>query len=451
MEEWSKCGIYYPLVKHPLCTEKDKLKEKYIALMEKYAINYDEKEFAGCKLQILQRSLFGEQRNEYAQGKYTQGIEAEVLRTRFLPFKFFSYRYIFLFDCLMLFAVSDEKKGKEICNDLKTHIHKRYHQRMDEMVTKMYTGDDISSDKTMIPEKMVQAWNDTRRFIRSKDREIIFTATMSAGKSTLINAIMGNSLSGTKKAACTSTVIRFHSSPVRNGLYAIINEEEKKCLFKDADRVQAYMKDRQTASEICGYFSSLFSQRRITLIDTPGVDSFLNPSHKDITRRELSAHHIEMIMYVIPVETYGSMDDHEHLTYIHKKISYDKIVFVVNMMDTFDPEDDTVEDMLSDIREHLKEIGFQDPSVFPISAKAGLQLKQLLCGVQLSDNEKESAEFFQRRFSKEDYALGKYYPDIDGAEKEAMIHRSCENYEDRIWSAYINTGLPGLEKILYDL
>ena len=106
MDEWTKIVIYYPMIKHTLYEEKDELKRKYIALVNKYADVINE-EFKDLKLKVLYKVLYGKDDFEWAVGRnhYSEGIETAVLKTRFSPFRFFSYRYVFLFDVLLLFAV----------------------------------------------------------------------------------------------------------------------------------------------------------------------------------------------------------------------------------------------------------------------------------------------------------------------------------------------------------
>ena len=115
MRDWSECVVYYPLIRHPLFDEKEELKRKYIALMKKYAEKYEIEEKRISGLQMLLQVMFGEGNTDLPWQGDTNQEEAEVLKTRFSPFKFFSYRYLFLFDCLMLFAVSDNRKGERIC------------------------------------------------------------------------------------------------------------------------------------------------------------------------------------------------------------------------------------------------------------------------------------------------------------------------------------------------
>lgn len=437
MKDWAKCVVYYPLIRHPLFDEKEELKRKYIALIKKYAEKYEIEEKRISDLQMLQQTMFGEDTTDLIWWSYTEWDEAEVLKTRFSPFRFFSYRYLFLFDCLMLFAVSDNRKGELICEEFKMHIHSRYHKKIDAMVSKMYSGDEKFAEKTLISTDMVRAWKDARKYSQSRARSVFFTATMSAGKSTLINSIIGEDLSGTKKAACTSNIIRFHAAPNINDRYTIISADGSQYL-RDASHVQEYIRNSTQQIDIVGYFSSVLHGGKYTLVDTPGINSSLNPQHKELTRKELSDNNPEILVYVIPVETYGSEDDYNHLKYVLKRVLYEQIIFVVNMMDIYDPEDDSVEDIIQNIRDHLSEIGFENPMVYPISAKAGLLIKRRLRNTAMTDNERESAENFIKLFSKPEYDFGKYYP-------------SVKNEGDYQINALLSTGLPGLEQVVFGL
>ena len=445
MEEWNEYVVYYPIIEHPLRIEKDSLKRKYVALLRKYAEKYDLNEHIEEKINVFRRVLFGGQEEEDLTEDYFREIETQVLRTRFTPFRFFSYRYIFLFDCLLLYAIEDENKGFLICEDFKNHVHNRYHKKIETMVRQMYEGDDDFADRTLITGEMVKAWNDARRYAESVEHSLFFTATMSAGKSTLINAIVGDDLLGTKKAACTSKVIKIHSTPARNGIFTVL-EKRKWRYLHNLYSTQKYVQENENNTELAVYFCSQLNGGRFTLVDTPGVNSSLNPEHKKIARKALEGN-IETIVYVIPVETYGSEDDYNHLMYILKKVSYERIVFVVNMMDTIDSEDDSVEDILNEIRDHLQQIGFQNPIICPVSAKAGLQLKQMMSGVKMTVNEIESAKHFINFFTKAEYALGEYNPVVSESEK-ARYCRLPEEYDGRLWNAFVGTGIPGLEKQL---
>ena len=137
--------------------------------------------------------------------------------------------------------------------------------------------------------------------------------------------------------------------------------------------------------------------------------------------------------------SYGSEDDYYHLRYIEKNISYKKILFVVNMMDSCDFEDDTTEEIVCNIKNHLCEIGFEDPIVCPMSAKAGVLIKKAVAGVELSDNDKKTCKTFITQFTDENLQLGKYYANMANDYKA----------DDLLWQAFVSTGLPGFENLLY--
>ena len=443
MEDWTKNVTYYPDIVHPLMKEKSELKLKYVMRLVEYANKFGEKNLIDINILNILYSLFGDIND--IQEKYKECKKVNNLADNSSPFRIFSYRYVFLFDCLLLFAVDDMEKGMMICEELKKHVHGRYHKRIDSMVSKMYKGSDDFATNTLISKEMIKSWLNARQYVNTNNHDIVFTATMSAGKSTLINAIIGSDLSGAKKAACTSQVIRFHSIPIKSDFYTI-TDNNNCCYMQNINNIHQLVRQHDNGHEIICYFRSKLNSGRYTLIDTPGVNSSQNPQHKKITRNTL-VNNVGTLVYVIPVESYGSTDDYEHLQYILKKANYERILFVINMIDNIDTEDDSVEEIMFNVREHLEQIGFSDPEIYPISAKAGLQLKQMLSGVPLTQNEKISAQNYIRVFSQPEYALAKYYSFCYKDEKELNYWPFIKKNK-KIWNAYINTGLPGFENAL---
>ena len=465
MDEYKDCVIYYPRTYHPLFAKEEEVKRSYIAMIEKFAGKYGgSSKIAREKLRILYEALFGMEKGDngwkqYKKQRKQQGDNGKE-QLNILKINVFLEGYLLLFDCLLLFAVEDEQKGNDIKDKYKSMVRKSYqkfditlkdefYNSVDEMVWKMYQGDCNFAERKMISDQLVTAWRDGRNFVLSDHREILFTATMSAGKSTLINAIMGGELSRTKKAACTSSVIKFCGVPAKSDLYTVM-EGRKYSYRKDVNYVKNYLLRSEDTYCIWGYFSSLLSREKVTLVDTPGIDSSLNVQHKEITRNERNKEEANAIVYVIPVEHCGAEADDKYLRYIREKFPSFRVIFVVNMLDECDMEDDSIPGILSNIRIYLEKVGYQEPVICPVSANAGLQLKKRLLG-RMALHEKESSENFVRKFIKEEYALGKYYATISDKEKAAMYDRFCMVWDQRVWSAYVNTGLPGFEKLLCSL
>lgn len=444
-------AICYPQITHPLELEKEELKQKYIYLLGHYANKYcPGDQVVLYRIKTLSNILFNKTEHNILQQEwdYSTAIR-KVMKTRFTPFRLFSYRYIFLFDCLFIMAVDDEKLGNYLYNDLKSKVNKRYHNAFKEIKEKMYSGINDYACKKLISNEMVETWDNTRKYLASKNRNITFTATMSAGKSTLINAIIGREVSYARKAACTATVMYINTSPLKGNLMNIVYDEKVQTMQSE-QKIRLCTKGLEIPCTIYGFFLSPLTQRKITLIDTPGVDSCQNPEHKKITRNELIGENTDILVYVIPVENYGSDGDFDHLTYIKKRVRYKKILFVINMIDSCDLEDDSVDEIVDDIKEHLKNIGFNNPIICPMSAKAGMLIKQALYGKLSSENDKKACKTYINIFQNKELALAKLYPKVQ--KKNEMNDVSWLQVDkETIWNAFINTGLPGFETLLYTI
>lgn len=437
--------ISYPLLKHPLENENPELKQKYIGLIDYYRKTI-------CPEDKTVRIRFERFKTDFLKDTTvdSNNIKAaikEIMKTRFTPFHFFSYRYVFLFDCIFLLAVDNLNYAPQICNFVKESIDQSDHKNMDFILEKMLTNPSELKNVPGITGNLIQSWINAQAFIKTNEKKVVFTATMSAGKSTLINAIIGQKLSFAKKAACTATVMEFCNSPTYHAKYNVSDSNGVK-LNLTAKEVRKTSEKRESPLTITGYFNSKLTTHKSRFIDTPGVNSFLNPIHRQITRNELLSQKQDVIVYVIPVENYGSEDDYAHLNFILKKVNYGKILFAVNMMDTCDFEDDSIEEILSNIESHLADIGFSDPVICPISAKAGLLFKQALSHTSLSSNELAELKAFIYTYEDDDYDLSPYYStngNVDFCDNGFAL--SDLDYQN-LRRLYPRTGLPQFESIL---
>ena len=436
--------VAYPEIVHPLINQKKQLKEKYIQLLRYYAelLSDDiDKEKSFYRLNALSKILLNKSVTElplFDKKAYRMCLFS-VNRTKFTPFRLFSYRYLLLFDALFVLGIENKKVGNRLCEEILRMTNRRYHKSLKTMTEKMYNGDITFAKKRVMSPEMIKAWIDAREYLSSKEKKITFTATMSAGKSTLINALIGSELSFSKKAACTSTVMKFLTAPCKTHNFCV-SDGSSKLSFMSEQEVRTFTNVLSSPCEIMGHFDSPLTTRKVTVVDTPGVNSYLNPKHKKITREELKTG-TDILVYVIPVESYGSEDDYVHLSYIKKNISYKRILFVVNMMDSCDFEDDSTEEIICDITDHLSEIGFEKPIVCPMSAKAGLLLKKAVTGAEMSNNDKKACKTFATQFTDENLQLGKYYPELN------LIKNN--KADDLLWQAFVSTGLPEFEELLY--
>ena len=449
MDKIFEYSISYPIIRHPLANEKEQVKLKYASLLKLYSAKFFESHavIAMRTERFINDFLNGKQLNSAAQSD----AASDILKTRFTPFRFFSYRYIFLFDCVFLFTPTNKGKAQKICDELKATVNQRYHKQLDEIIRMMFEDDSKLIKSAAITAEQFEAWERLRRFAETKEKGIVFTATMSAGKSTLINALIGQDVSNAKKAACTSKILHFYSSAMPHTVFNLVSERNE-IVNIPSEKVRNILTTDNNNYAVIGYFFSKLSEAKYCLIDTPGVDSFLNPDHKLITRNILGAKEHDVIVYVIPVESYGSESDYYHLKYILEKVKFKQIVFVINMIDTCNFEDDSIAEIIDDVRSHLEDIGYKMPLICPMSAKAGFLLKQSITGQRLGPACKELARTFCDMFYEDEFDLSCYYKDVLGNIIEFFPPRKI-NYSfdipiEKLQKAYEHTGLPQFEKII---
>lgn len=445
MNAFENYFISYPAIKHPLADEKPELKLKYVSLLEFYRLKI-------CPTSRLALARFERFKKDFLSGEdfVDQGIDKsikEIMKTRFTPFRFFSYRYVFLFDCIYLLTVDGFTHVQKIGNLMKSSVNQRYHKKLDFVMEKMVSNPSELSGIQMITPEMIQSLEAVQAFLATEEKSVVFTATMSAGKSTLINALIGQPLAQTKKAACTAAVMEFSSCPVYHPRYNVfVGDEEKRDLLPDEVRKTSEGGTRPMI--VTGYFNSRTSHRKLRVIDTPGVDSSRNPAHKDITRDELKRRDHDLLVYVIRAENYGNESDLKHLRFIKEHAKYKGIIFVVNMMDTCDFEDDSVEEILSNTKDHLEKNGFPSPVVCPLSAKVGLLFKKALSKIQLTQNERSELDAYCMKYQDPNYDLTSCYH-VDGEDHFCDAGHPVEGLPyEYIHQLYLRTGLPQFESTI---
>lgn len=450
MEDLKNYAIYYYSEKHPLKEEKKQLKSLYLNLLKYCGCLWLDKDIVNYKLNIFKKKLnFDDEIEELnSNNKILKKLFKKVLKQYFklTKLKFYTYRYIFIFDCLVLFGEGDKRNTQIFMEELKKIIVPLYHYEIDEVFKNLYLEKFNLDRKFFVSEEMLNKFHIIRRFNESKESNIVFTATMSTGKSTLINAVMGKDLAPSKATACTSNIANFRACPVEGNFYN----------YSDKNGVQIFldltdMKRFIGSSNYCyvnSYFNSILSEKKVNIIDTPGVDYSIDTTHGDITRSELKNLNIDVLVYIISAQNFGAKGDDEHLKFIRENVRYKKLILAINMLDTSSSEDDSILDIISNIKKYLEKLEFKDFIIAPLSGRGGLVLKSYLNNYNNFKGDLEEVEYFKRKFIKrKDLELFRFYPKIN--EENILKKYKDKNLEEYL-KAYINTGLASFEQILYN-
>lgn len=277
------------------------------------------------------------------------------------------------------------------------------------------------------------------QFLREQSYNILITATMSAGKSTLINALIGKNVSLMQNMACTSKIHTIISKPFDDGVSSEYDHDmsidaTKEDLLNDNDS------NRSVKITVGTYFNSLLGGQRIILFDSPGVNSSENVEHKEISQKMICSKRYKLLIYVLNATQLGTTDEEQHLEVVAKHLGRARIIFVMNKIDHLISEDDNLFDVIERQRKFLISKGFNNPVICPLSSRAAFLAKKSKAE-GLSRIEQRELENYMDKFERQ--SLKNYYVKKLNCHPEAVIN-------DEIQMLLNNCGFEYLEKLILD-
>lgn len=210
--------------------------------------------------------------------------------------------------------------------------------------------------------------------------EIAVVATMSAGKSTLINAMLGTELLPARNEATTATLARIHDVDDADHFVG-------EAFDNDGNSIKSYdpltvvemeeMNDDQISEiEITGNIVGVTSKNlKLVLTDTPGTNNSQNENHKAHTYNLIkNSKYKPMVLYVLNATQLRTNDDNALLSDISDAMkeggrqASERFIFVMNKADEYDPERESIEKAIDNVRVYLKNHGIDNPRIYPCSA-----------------------------------------------------------------------------------
>ena len=239
--------------------------------------------------------------------------------------------------------------------------------------------------------------------LRSNKVEVPVIATMSSGKSTLLNAIIGQDLLFEDTGAATATTcnIKINNELKEFVAHAIDGE---KIIDKSSSNIRVFL-EKWNSSANTKKFSQLklnlegpvkglnSSNLQLNFIDTPGPNSAQNEHHKETTFNYLKDNtKLPIVLYVLDPEKMDSKDDDMTLKEIssvlkNNKENLDRIVFIYNKVDREVDQNRACSDVIIKIRKFLKNYEIENPQIFPVSSKYAklAQLNRTLSYIEEGD------------------------------------------------------------------
>ena len=277
-----------------------------------------------------------------------------------------------------------------------------------------------------------------RSFIDSRMKKVMITANMSAGKTTLINALAGKKVNRTQNDTCTA---KLHFLYNKSGEDGFIYEFDHDLMLDASLDILMTDNDENDGTEIAVgmRFRSLEEvNEHICFVDTPGVNSSMDKIHREMSNAAIKSADCDVLIYLFNGENIGSDDDLRHLKFVKDNYEGD-IIFLINRLDHYKKDVDSIRDTLESVANDLKKLGFTEPKVFPISAYAGYLGKMALYVDILSEDEEDDLNFVKRKLSREDFSYEKYYP--------VNVDAKCK--DKGLGELLLHSGILSLEKLIY--
>ena len=248
---------------------------------------------------------------------------------------------------------------------------------------------------------------------KSSDFPICVVATMSAGKSTLINSLLERKLMPSKQEACTAIITKLKDVKGSNKWRAKVYTKDGTLLQTCNDLTYADMErlnsdSRVSTIEANGNIPFVSSDEiSLVLVDTPGPNNSRDPEHKAVQSKFLGQSSKALVLYIMEA-TFGSDDDNALLQRVAEsmqvggKQSKDRFIFVVNKLDDRRGEDGSMTATLDRVRDYLKSHNIENPNLFPAAALPALNIRLLENGTKLDEDTIDETEMKVRKFNRND-------------------------------------------------
>lgn len=218
--------------------------------------------------------------------------------------------------------------------------------------------------------------------------------TVSAGKTTVLNALLGRELlhSSNEPATASHTVLRHRPQASRvvcggysrNGVLVDVRRGMNAAVYRQWN-ARAQVARIQVSGNL-GYVAGV--RGKLDLHDLPGANNSLDREHGDIATRTLCSVPWNLLCFVLDATAPGTTDEHALLQQVQAIASarpQGRLLFLLNKVDEVDPErEGPLETMVHHARQRLSRLGFDAPWVVPTMARVALVARQQMAGAPVS-------------------------------------------------------------------
>lgn len=242
--------------------------------------------------------------------------------------------------------------------------------------TKSYFAEIENEDK-------VKSFNSLIQNVQNGEFAIVVVGEFSAGKSTFLNALMGEKYLPSFTSETTATINylkHLNKSPNGRGLEVVFKDKSKGVAYGDATQqdIEKFVSTSSTTDVVNEveyvnlYLDSPFLEKGVMLVDSPGLNGVAE-GHQEVTEQQIEKSHACIFMFNSTQP--GKKSDFEVLSKLTKK--FNTIILVLNQIDKIKQDEETVEEVVERLkRDYTRQFeGSNIPEIWPLAAYPALVAK----------------------------------------------------------------------------
>lgn len=407
---------------NPIIKDSAAHKAEYLEKLNAYlkAVKWNRRKYESAEMEAYEKIIMG---------------AADVEECHDLPY----YQYYILFDFMNMLAYDFKPADLEKLQIVKERYCIDFADSIDTaLVDKIFkaAAHPVRKMKQLLKESRltkengyIQLIQKNIQFRKKEPVGVLVTATMSAGKSMIINALAGKYICLSQNLACTSKIHCIVNKAFEDGFSAEYDHE----LVLAAGKEELLNDNELNASDkivVSTSFTGGLAGQRLIINDSPGVNYSGDERHKQITERLIKGKNYHLLIYIMNATQLGTNDESEHLDYVKKYVGHIPILFIVNKIDEFNEDEEDIGAAIKQQIKMLEQKGFHNPVVCPVSARAGYLAKQFKVNKKLSRTEERELYQYVDKFEK--MKLTGYYDKMfqnikvaDAENEEAQLLKTC--------------------------